>query len=44
METNKGFSYGNSYITGVIFTYQDGSKEFVKADLPILYKTKGELE
>ena len=37
-----GFVFGDTTIEGAIFTYKDGSKEFIKCKKPLLYKSAEE--
>jgi len=38
----KGIVFGDTVIEGVLFTFKDGSREYVKCKEPIIYKTAEE--
>lgn len=37
-----GFVFGDTFITGMLITKEDGSTEYIEAKEPILYKTAEE--
>jgi hypothetical protein len=42
MKEKTGFVYGDTLLTGMLIIKEDGSKEFVAAKEPIVYKTAKE--